>query len=214
MKFNFKNIFPVLVVAMFFILASFLGQKYEENIKEFVAFGGGFAPVLYFLLSIVSVVFAPFSSFPLIPLAVLSFGFWTAFLSTVFGWTIGSVIAFLIARKYGTPVVKKIISLESLEKIKSFFPEKNSFFETFFMRIFFPVDLLSYALGLFSKIDFKTYFFATFLGIIPFALFFSFVGTLNPFFQVSGTLLGLLVFLTYVYIRKKRHENNRHISAN
>lgn len=208
MKNNLKIIFPVMVVAVFFIGASFLGQKYETNIKDFVAFGGVFAPVFYFLLSIVSVVFAPFSSFPLIPLAVVSFGLWTAFFATVLGWTIGSVIAFLIARKYGEPVVRKIISIESLEKIRNFFPEKNSFFETFFMRMFFPVDLLSYALGLFSKIDFKTYFLATLLGIMPFALFFSYVGTLNSTFQIGATVFGLLVFLTYVYVRRKKHENN------
>ncbi len=208
MKLNFKIIFPVLVVALFFILASFLGQKFETNIKEFVAFGGIWAPIFYFLLSIVSVVFAPFSSFPLIPLAVVSFGLRTAFFATVLGWTIGSVIAFLIARKYGTPVVKKLISIESLEKIKRFFPEKNSFFETFFMRMFFPVDLLSYALGLFSSIDFKTYFLATFLGIIPFALFFSYMGTLNTTLQTLATAFGFLVFLTYVYVRRKKHENN------
>lgn len=208
MKLNLKLVFPVLVVALFFIGASFLGQKYETNIKEFVAFGGMWAPVFYFLLSIVSVVFAPFSSFPLIPLAVVSFGLLTAFFATVLGWTIGSVIAFLIARKYGEPVVKRVISIESLEKIRKFFPEKNSFFETFFMRMFFPVDLLSYALGLFSSIDFKTYFLATLLGIMPFALFFSYVGTLNAVFQTSATVFGLLVFLAYVYFRKKKHENN------
>jgi uncharacterized membrane protein YdjX (TVP38/TMEM64 family) len=66
--------------------------------------------------------------------------------------------------------------------------------------MFLPSDLLSYALGLFSSVKLRTFAFATFIGFIPLALIFSYLGVLPPIYQVIGfVVLGLVIILLYFY---------------
>ena len=71
------------------------------------------------------------------------------------------------------------------------------------MRMILPVDVLSYLLGLFSKVDLKTYTLATFIGVIPFAFILSYIGSLSFAYQLFSLFFGGIIFLILFYKFKK-----------
>src|SRR6184192_1955667 len=111
------------VVAAVLVAALFVVRAYADSIKEFIdqhAFWGLF---LYLLLNIVDAVVAPGATLPLIPVAAHVWGPVLAALATTAGWTAGSLIAFLIARRWGYPLVRKLTSLHRVQQMRRYIPE-------------------------------------------------------------------------------------------
>jgi uncharacterized membrane protein YdjX (TVP38/TMEM64 family) len=199
-----KSLIGLWIILILFLLSSYLVRENIELIKGFV--GSGFQGILiYLLISITAIVIAPISMMPLVPVASNLWGWFLAGIINWVGWTIGSIIVFYISRKYGVPLIKKFISLEKLHNFESEIPKKNLFINIVLLRMAIPVDILSYALGLLSKIKFRTYFLATIIGLIPFAFIFSFLGTVPFYYQILGFfVVGLLIVLINEFRNKKR----------
>ena len=100
------------------------------------------------------------------------------------GWVLDSQVAFYLARKLGKPFVEKVFSLEKLHSFENYFTNKNLFWTVVFLRMIVPADVLSYALGLFSKIKPKPFFFSTLIGVTPVAFVFSYTGGLSTGIQI------------------------------
>jgi uncharacterized membrane protein YdjX (TVP38/TMEM64 family) len=147
------------------------------QVVEIITSTGFFGMIFYVFITAIAVVIAPISTFPLIPIASIVWGYVVAAILSIIGWTIGAQIAFIIARRFGKPLVQKFISLEKLESFEKRIPEKNLFWSIVVLRMTVPVDILSYALGLFSKISYSKYFWATIIGVTPFAFIFSYIVT-------------------------------------
>ena len=105
--------------------------------------------------------------------------------------------SFFLCRKYGVYLIKKFVSLKEIQKLESKIPKENLFFDLILLRMIIPVDVLSYALGLLTKINFRTYALTTIIGIIPFAFVFSYLGTISWIYQIIGFIaIGfVIVFL-------------------
>ncbi len=185
------------VVVALFLVASVLTRMYGEMLSELMQ-GHEYAGMfLYVTVTIVAVVLAPFSTIPLLPVAVTLWGpFLTALLS-ILGWTIGAGVAFLVARRWGTRLVRKIVSIERIARLERMVTTHHPFLTITLLRMAVPVDILSYALGLFSKVSFRTYLAATLVGVTPFAFVFAYVGTLTLTRQL---LILLCVGLALVFI--------------
>lgn len=199
-----KSIIEVLVIVILFLFSSYLVRENIEVVENLI--GEGFIGILiYILITIIAIVIAPISMVPLIPIASNIWGWFLAAIFNIFGWTIGSFIVFFISRKYGVPLIKKFVSLEKINKLESKVPKENLFFSIVILRMVIPVDILSYALGLFSKIDFKTYALATILGITPFAFVFSYLGTVPFYYQLAGIIIIIFIvgLITLFYKKKK-----------
>lgn len=190
-----KAFFGISIIVILFILSSYFVKENIDFVESLI--GNNLIGILiYILITIVAIVIAPISMMPLIPIASNVFGWFYAGIFNIIGWFIGSVIVFFISRKYGIPLIKKFVSLDKLFKIESKIPKENLFFSVVVLRMIIPVDILSYALGLFSNIKFRTYALATFIGIIPFSFVFSYLGILPIWYQVLGFIgIGIVVFL-------------------
>lgn len=198
-----KYILNLLLVIFLFVFISYLVQNNIGNIEDYIV--KGYSGILLFIfIEIIATVVAPISAVPLLPIISETYGWFVAGLISIIGWTIGSVIAFLLARKYGSPLVKKLISLEKISKIEKKIPETNLFWSIVFLRMVLPVDILSYILGLFSRIKFNTYFWATLIGITPFAFILSYLGTLPLYYQISFFITGVLILILGYLLYKKR----------
>ena len=195
---------PIAIITALFIISSFYSQKYGEEAKIFVERGGVFGMIAYVVIAIIATVAAPISAGPLIPIAANAWGVaFTAILS-ILGWTIGSLIAFAIGRKYGLPLAQKFLSVRKLEKIHKHIPQERIFWSVVLLRVMIPVDLLSYALGIFGVLDWRRYTLATIIGISPFAFIFAYLGTLPFSYQLFSIPAGiLLVFIIYISGGKK-----------
>lgn len=194
----------ILFIVLLFIFASYLAREYEENITSIVSDNSTLGMLYYVIITAVAVVVAPVSTLPLIPIASVAWGWFIAGVLSILGWVLGSQIAFLLARRYGKPLVQKMVSLERLERYEKRLPEKNIFWTVVLLRMVVPVDVLSYAVGLFSEMKSRTYFLATILGVIPFAFIFAYTGTLSIGTQLIVYIeVAALIFLVYMLKNKK-----------
>jgi uncharacterized membrane protein YdjX (TVP38/TMEM64 family) len=164
---------------------------------------GIWGELLYLGITIVAVVIAPVSTFALLPMAATMWGSAVTALLSIVGWTIGAVIAFLLARRYGKVFVGKFTTLHKLQEYGEQFSETNLFWSVVFMRMVLPVYVLSYALGLFSNMSPWSYIHATIIGITPFAFIFSYIASLSVGYQIGAlTLAGISVILGHRKIKR------------
>jgi uncharacterized membrane protein YdjX (TVP38/TMEM64 family) len=64
-----------------------------------------------------------------------------------------------------------------------------------FLRMIGPIDILSYALGLFSKIKTRDYMVATVIGLTPMAFALAYVGSVSFYQQVIIATAAGIIFL-------------------
>ncbi|KKP54315.1 MAG: hypothetical protein UR46_C0025G0005 [Parcubacteria group bacterium GW2011_GWA1_33_6] len=189
-----KSIIGILIIVAFFIFSSYIVQNNFINTSYFV--DNSLAGMLtYVLILVIATVIAPVNAMPLLSIASNLWGWVFAAILSIIGWTLGAVVAFLLARKYGMPLVKKFAPLAKVKQIADRIPKHHIFWSIVFLRMAIPVDILSYILGLFSRIKFRTYFFATLIGISPFAFVFAFLGSLPFYYQIIVLFFALLFIL-------------------
>ena len=196
-----KSLLEILAIILLFALSSYLVRQNIDFLKSII--GNELGILFYILIAIFAVVVAPISMMPLIPLASNIFGWLSAAVFSIVGWTIGSFIVFFISRKYGVPLIKKFVSLEKLEKLENKIPKENLFLDLILLRMIIPVDILSYAISLFTKINFRTYALTTIIGIIPFAFVFSYLGTIPLKYQIIGILIAIFIIGVISEFHKK-----------
>lgn len=196
-----KKLIPVLILAFLFILSAYFSEMYKEELVSVINSKNIIALGIYIAITALTTVVAPLSSLPLLPIATTIWGPIIAALTSVIGWVIGSIIIFGICRQYGVPFITRFVSIEKIEKIKNFLPGKDVFLSHIILRMLMPVDLLSYALSLFSSITFRVYIITTVIGVIPFAFVFAYGGMLPIELQIIGFLVGIVV-VTFIHRRR------------
>lgn len=112
---------------------------------------GPFAPLVFMLIQIVQVVF-PFLPGGISTVAgVVIFGAWRGFLYNYFSICLGSILVFILSRKYGSDFVKNIIKEKNYNKYSQWINKGRRFERFFASAIFFPGfpdDVLCYMAGL------------------------------------------------------------------
>lgn len=107
--------------------------------------------------------------------AGLAFGAVWGALYLMIGAMIGTTATFMISRYFGRALIEKMLKgkFKDLDEKLA----KNGFMTILFFRVIplAPYEVLNYAGGL-SRIKFKDYFFATFLGLIPGVIVSAFFG--------------------------------------
>lgn len=198
-----KEILGALILIFLFIGISYLSQIYQEDLSLIIGAGGVLGIWAYLSITTIAVVVAPISTFPLLPVAVALWGsFWAAVYS-ILGWTIGSMIAFYLARRFGRPLIIRFSSIQKIEQFSRRLPEKNLFLSVIILRILIPVDILSYALGLLTAMPFWSYTLATLIGVSPFAFIFSYAADLSLGFQIgAGVLAALALVIGLSYFKE------------
>ena len=122
-----------------------------ESLKHFLNQFGLFAPALFLVIQMIQVVL------PILPGAVgclggvLIFGPVWGFVYNYIGISLGSILAFLLSKRYGRPFVRGIIGEKNYEKYIGWLEKGKAFDKAFAVAIFLPVapdDLLCYMAGL------------------------------------------------------------------
>ena len=198
-----RYLFELLLIIVIFLVISYIVQSNIDFFKEFL--GKGFLGILIYIIFVqLAIVFVPLSSMPLVPLASNIWGPFNTSLINVFSWTLGSTIVFLISRKWGISIIGKLIPLKEIHKIENKIPKENEFWSIVFLRMIVPVDILSYALGLLSNIKLRNYILATFIGIIPFAFIFSYLGSVPFIYQLLAFIIAMIFILTGLIVKELR----------
>ena len=132
----------------------------QQVLADFLAKCGIWAPLVFTFIQAVQVVI------PIIPgsigcvAAVLIFGDVMGFVYNFVGIIAGSVVAFLLSKKYGYPLVRAIASKRDWDKYIKFLDDPKKFDRIFIITSavpFTPADFLCYLAGL-SSMSFLKYF--------------------------------------------------------
>jgi uncharacterized membrane protein YdjX (TVP38/TMEM64 family) len=200
-KQKFADILKLVLLITFFILAVFVSVTYQEEIAQYLDFGY-WGMFIYVSLATISTVVAPVNTLPLIPVATALWGGFISALLSITAWTLGAIIAFIIARKLGKPFIEKHYNLEKISRYEKLLGEEYVFWNIVALRIMIPVDILSYAIGLFTSVKLSTYSLATLIGVSPFAFLLAYSATFPFQLQIGvGALILLAIYLGYRKIK-------------
>ena len=205
MRNTLSRIFNLAALIGFFGLSVYLTRIYADDLPALLADHLIAGVFLYFGLTVLSIVVAPVNTFFLLPIAVTLWGSLAAAFLSIAGWTIGSVLAYEMTRRYGRPFVLRFVDEETINGIDKHIPTQYLFLFVVFARMIVPVDVLSYALGLVAPLSLGAYTLATALGVTPFALLFAFAleSTSNVFLFLVGALALLSSAIGYYFFRTK-----------
>jgi len=198
------------VILGLFILVSlpfFFWDSQFDFLKEFLKSNPYYAPAIFIAVEILSIVVAPVVTLPLIPFMVGLIGSLATAIYATIGWTVGAIIAFLIARHFGRPLISKFVSLETIEKYEQRVSENTQFISLVLIRMVLPIDVISYAYGFFSGIAFWKYALATLIGTIPLTFVIAYAGGALISGQFSDLIyilvFGLIIFLVSWSVLRK-----------
>lgn len=188
-------------------------------IRDYLQGLGRWGPIIYILAYALDTVLMvpPIGALSLA--AGLAFGgFWGSVILMA-GAMLGTSITFSISRLSGRALFERIIKgrLKNLDELL----EKKGFVTVLFFRVIplVPYEALNYASGI-SKIKFRDYFLATFLGLIPGVIISAFFGgslgqissfkdIFAPKFLIAAGLLIVVIAIPAVYKIIKKRPNQK-----
>jgi uncharacterized membrane protein YdjX (TVP38/TMEM64 family) len=121
----------------------------RERLKEFIDSFGWYAPLVFIGIQALQVVAAPIPGELTGFLGGYLFGMGPGLAYSTIGMTLGSLLAFLVARRLGMPFVSRFAGQENLQKFDQLMQRQGAFLcFLLFLIPGIPKDYLCYLLGL------------------------------------------------------------------
>jgi len=159
-----------LLAVVFFVSSSLQGIFFDivaEAEVLSIAHEKG-AVALFIFFAAFSAMISPFSSVPLVPVAVTLWGWELTATLLLVGWLVGDSVAYAIGRFAGHAVLCRIINAEKLREYETYFSAHATFFTTLLVRLAMPAEI-GYAFGI-IRYRFWKYILVTAIAEIPFAV--------------------------------------------
>ncbi len=176
----------------------------HHQLKKVISSFGPFAPLAYILLQITQVVIAPVPGGAIEFLGGYLFGVKAGLIYSMIGLTLGSSVAFGLARVFEKIAVEKFVSAETRKKF-DYLVEREGVILSFILFLLpgFPKDALCYILGL-TPMHFGIFLIISTLGRIPGTLMAILQGAkaFEHEYYTFGMLLGgsvLIILVFYIY---------------
>ncbi len=140
-----------------FILLYFIGKNYgwfslfenKESLQAYVASFGAWAPLAYFALQFLQVIFSPIPGNITTLVGGVLFGFFYGFILSFAAIFLGSLGAFLLGKKFGRPLVERIAGKDIVKKyMDTVSSRQRILLILMFVFPFFPDDILCLIAGL------------------------------------------------------------------
>ena len=187
-----------LAVVALFAAGVWLAREYAEPIREVLAANGRAGVVVFVVTSVVAVLMPLLTNLPLVPIAVLAWGPWWTALLLMSGWVIGAALSFALGRHARSWILRHFPSVTRHVHIDRLIHPRHRMGSLIMLRMTFPVDVLSYALGMFSpRTSVADIVLSTAIGAAPFALLFALFPTLSTTVQVMVFVVSTAVFAIY-----------------
>lgn len=185
-----------------FIIVSYIVQSNTDFFTKYIQ-NNIASMIIYVIILIISAVIAPIDPAFLMPVAIASWGWLNTAILSLVGWTLGSALVFVIARKFGLPLIQRFVPLKKVYKYEKLMHKHDKFFGIIFLRLAMPIDIISYVIALFTTVDFIPYFIATLIGYLPLALLLAFLGTLSFNLQIISFVIFVILVLIFFFFFKK-----------
>jgi uncharacterized membrane protein YdjX (TVP38/TMEM64 family) len=186
-------------VVVLFGAALLLARTYASPIQSVLGAYPRLGIAVFVATSAIAVLMPLLTNLPLVPLAVLAWGpAWTALLLLA-GWMAGAAIAYALGRHVRPAILRHFPSVQRHAGIDRLIHPQRRLASLILLRMTFPVDVLSYALGLFSRhTTAMQNLLSTAVGAAPFALLFAYYPALPATAQLVVFAFSVLVFALYV----------------
>lgn len=189
-------ILPFLAVVVFSYYLQGLLLTHQEEFTQWLARFGPYVIIIYILLQVLTVILAPLGGTVLMIGMIALFGPALALTLAYLVVTPIYLINFSLARKYGRPLVERIIGRVVIQKVDHYVADAGVS-TLVILRLFLGgyFDYLSYGIGL-TKVPFKTFAVINFLAGIPGTVLYYFI-----FASLDNLTFGILTFygLTAVF---------------
>jgi uncharacterized membrane protein YdjX (TVP38/TMEM64 family) len=182
----------------------------HKGISKLLHSTGPYSIVIFTLLQILQVVIAFIPGEATGFIGGYMYGTIPGFVFSTVGLTLGSYVAFKLARIFGMPLVKRLVRKETLDKFHTFM-EGKGMIVAFLLFVIpgFPKDSLCYILGV-SQMELETFLIISTIGRAPGTLMLTMQGA-----SVRGnhfTLFFLLLSITalasiFAYLYRERIEH-------
>ena len=108
-----------------------------EELREFILQYEFFAPLILFLFQLLQVIIAPIPGNVTIFIAGSLFGAWYGLLINTLSVYLGSLVAFYLGRRFGKPLILRLVDEETYRKYNRFFEKK--YLAVLFLFFLFPL---------------------------------------------------------------------------
>ena len=228
MKFNKRDIIELIVlIAAVLILIIYWKPILRistdvEAVRGYILKFGFLSSVAFIMFTIIQVIIPPIPGQIAGLVGGYMFGIALGTFYSLIGLVIGTYLIIAVSRKYGEPLVEKIVKKERLVKLDKLFQKTGSLaLFLFFLIPVFPDDILSYLIGL-TKMNIRKVLILSTIARIPKYLAFNIIGNglylknLKLVISLSIVLVIISVIL-YVY-KNKLNEwilslNNHHTNS-
>lgn len=165
-------VLALLALLTVWLVKSFLDGRFTsvESFQEYIAGFGIFGPLILIFVQLAQVVLPILPSVVGYAAGAVLFGWFGGFVCNYIGISIGSVLAFYLARRYGASFVQRHVSAAAYEKY-AHWTQKKGFLWFLILTIFLPVapdDLICFLAGL-TAISAKKFIFVI-LALKPWCL--------------------------------------------
>lgn len=191
-----------------------LGWFSPETLKEGLLEVGAWGPLIYMFVSAGTVLVAFLPNGIVFFSGLFAFGVTKAVLFGFAGALLGACLAFFLARRFGQPLVSRIVGQEKIAAVEERFglhQEKRLTMIIFLFRLvpFVSFDVISYLAGL-SRLSFGKFLLASVGGALPGTIAYLLIGPhLGPWvfgFGVAWTLLMAVIVLPIIFWRKAKKQ--------
>jgi uncharacterized membrane protein YdjX (TVP38/TMEM64 family) len=174
-----------------------------KRLKIFIASFGPYAAPVFILVQVMQVVIAPIPGELTGFVGGLLFGALRGALFSTVGLTLGSLVAFGIARMLGAKFVHKIVKQEYIDRFDYFITHKGLYITwMLFILPGFPKDSLCYLLGL-TRLRYLDFILINVLGRLPGTLMLTLQGGAvreAHYQEFSLYLIGSAIFVSALYL--------------
>lgn len=122
---KWKRIATALLITLCLLLIVIFGKAYfdgkfnsVETLQEYINQFGIFGPIILTIIQALQVIIPILPGFFGCIVGSISFGWFVGFLCNYIGISLGSIIAFLLARKYGIKLVKSMFSEKNMKNMQ------------------------------------------------------------------------------------------------
>lgn len=119
-------------------------QHTSAVIREYPLLGA----FLFVLVSALSAMVMFFSSVVLVPVGIEAWGEIGCLLLLWVGWFLGGVLSYTIGRRFGRPVVARLIAEQDLSAFEQRMSRNTGFVAALLVQLAFPSDVVGYVFGL------------------------------------------------------------------
>jgi uncharacterized membrane protein YdjX (TVP38/TMEM64 family) len=168
--------------------ASLLSELDAAGIKDWVLSFGAFSPPAYFFVVVAQVIVSPIPAGPVTLAGALVFGVWEGLALSMAGSVVGSVLVFAAARRWGTPLVVRLIGKETFRKYVGKLDDKGWWVFAILLVPLMPDDAVCALAGL-SAVSFRRFVVLMVVGRLPGAT----LTALLASDKITGSTVGWVV---------------------